>query len=69
MREMKDSGIEWMGSIPEEWNTEKIKHHFTIGSGTTPKSDIPEYWDGDIVWITPADFKTDDAIFAAFFGI
>ena len=38
----------------------KIKHHFKIGAGTTPKSDIPSYWDGDIVWITPADFKTDD---------
>ena len=60
MREMKDSGVEWIGEIPVEWNCSKIKHHFKIGSGTTPKSDIPSYWDGDIVWITPADFKTDD---------
>ena len=57
---MKDSGVEWIGEIPVEWNCSKIKHHFKIGSGTTPKSDIPSYWDGDIVWITPADFKTDD---------
>ena len=60
MREMKDSGVEWIGEIPVEWKCSKIKHHFKIGSGTTPKSDIPSYWDGDIVWITPADFKTDD---------
>lgn len=60
MREMKDSGIEWIGNIPEEWSVTKIKTHYKIGSGTTPKSDIPEYWDGDIVWVTPADFKTDD---------
>ena len=52
--------MEWIGEIPVEWNCSKIKHHFKIGSGTTPKSDIPSYWDGDIVWITPADFKTDD---------
>ena len=57
---MKDSGVEWIGEIPVEWKCSKIKHHFKIGSGTTPKSDIPSYWDGDIVWITPADFKTDD---------
>ena len=57
---MKDSGVEWIGKIPVEWSCSKIKNHFKIGSGTTPKSDIPSYWDGDIVWITPADFKTDD---------
>lgn len=60
MREMKDSGVEWIGEIPVDWKLSKIKHHFSISSGTTPKSDEPEYWDGDIVWITPADFKTDD---------
>lgn len=60
MREMKDSGVEWIGEIPADWKLSKIKQHFLISSGTTPKSDEPEYWDGDIVWITPADFKTDD---------
>lgn len=60
MREMKDSGVEWIGEIPETWHTSKIKHNFNVGSGTTPKSDEPDYWDGDIIWITPADFKTDD---------
>lgn len=27
MREMKDSGIEWIGEIPEEWKIDKIKYH------------------------------------------
>ncbi|WP_295082450.1 restriction endonuclease subunit S [Ruminococcus sp.] len=26
MRQMKDSGIEWIGEIPENWNTRRIKH-------------------------------------------
>src|SRR5207249_4663747 len=26
-----------------------------IASGSTPKSGVEEFWDGDIVWITPAD--------------
>lgn len=60
MREMKDSGVEWIGEIPSDWQISKIKHHFNIGSGTTPKSENPEFWDGDIVWVTPADFKTED---------
>ena len=29
----------------------------TIVSGSTPKSNIPEYWDGDIKWITPAELN------------
>ena len=29
----------------------------TIVSGSTPKSNNPEYWDGDIKWITPAELN------------
>lgn len=58
-RKMKDSRIEWIGEIPEEWNKCRIKHIFTTYSGATPKSEKKEYWDGDIIWITPADFKTE----------
>lgn len=28
MREMKDSGIKWMGSIPVSWETQRVKHGF-----------------------------------------
>ena len=60
--EMKDSGVEWIGEIPFHWNARPIKNSFTIVSGSTPNSDKSEYWDGDIPWITPADFKTLDKI-------
>ena len=34
---MKDSGVEWIGEIPEHWEVKKIKHITTkIGSGVTP---------------------------------
>ena len=59
-RQMKDSGVEWIGEIPEGWRTCKIKDIFQVVSGATPKSEQPEYWDGDIVWVTPADYKTND---------
>ena len=59
MREMKDSGIEWIGKIPVEWESVQIKHLFSIISGATPTPDI-DNWDGDVVWITPADYKTKD---------
>lgn len=56
----KDTCIEWLGEIPEEWEVRALKTIFRIFSGTTPKSDIIEYWDGDVNWVTPADFKTED---------
>lgn len=59
-RNMKDSGIEWIGKIPEGWEIRKIKNNFMIYAGATPKSEKTEYWDGGIPWITPADFKTTD---------
>ena len=59
-RKMKDSGIEWIGEIPEGWEIRKIKNNFMIYAGATPKSEKAEYWDGGIPWITPADFKTTD---------
>ena len=59
-RKMKDSGIEWIGEIPERWEIRKIKNNFMIYAGATPKSEKAEYWDGGIPWITPADFKTTD---------
>ena len=33
-----------------------------IVSGSTPKSNVPEYWDGDIKWITPAELNDDSYI-------
>lgn len=32
-----------------------LKRLFKIVNGSTPKSDIASYWDGDIVWVTPED--------------
>lgn len=56
---MKDSGIEWIGEIPYIWDTTTIKRIFQVVSGGTPKTNITPYWDGDIPWITPADYNTE----------
>lgn len=33
MRQMKDSGIEWIGEIPQEWEVTRIKYFFTCLDG------------------------------------
>ena len=52
--------MEWIGEIPEHWNIIATKYLFKIESGATPKSENPEYFDGNIPWITPADYKTEE---------
>jgi type I restriction enzyme S subunit len=35
----KDSGVEWMGEIPEGWGVKRLKHLTqTISKGTTPST-------------------------------
>lgn len=34
----------------------------TVVSGTTPKTSVAAYWDGDINWITPAELKEDTVV-------
>lgn len=52
MREMKDSGVDWIGMIPSHWGTLENKFYCErIYSGGTPDSNNPNYWDGDIPWI------------------
>lgn len=55
--EYKDSGVEWLGSVPAHWQVQPLKKRYTVVGGSTPKSDVPDYWDGDISWVTPADLS------------
>jgi type I restriction enzyme S subunit len=58
--EMKDSGIEWIGEVPKQWELKKLKYLSKINNGATPKSGIEEYWNGDISWFAPSDFNNLD---------
>lgn len=40
----------------------KLGNVCTVVSGTTPKSNHLEYWDGNINWVTPAELKDDSDI-------
>ena len=43
MRMMKDSGIEWIGKIPDNWNTPPLKSRYTFGKGLSiTKADLSE---------------------------
>ena len=57
--EMKDSGVKGIGDIPKNWSLKKISHIVNfIGSGTTPKSNLKEYYEnGEVNWLITGDLN------------
>jgi type I restriction enzyme, S subunit len=43
--------------IPKYWEIKKLEDIGKIVSGGTPSTKVPDYWDGDVSWITPADLS------------
>ncbi|AQQ71854.1 Type I restriction enzyme EcoKI specificity protein [Limihaloglobus sulfuriphilus] len=41
--------------LPNGWKWVKLGEVCDVISGTTPKTGISKYWNGDIVWVTPTD--------------
>jgi len=60
---MKDSGVEWIGEVPEHWKVMKASLAFNhIGSGTTPSTSKKEYYDDEgAFWLQTGDL-TDGLI-------
>ena len=55
---MKDSGVEWIGEIPEHWGVVKIRHLTLVKRGASPRPiDDPIYFDdeGEYSWVRIAD--------------
>lgn len=69
----KDSGVEWLGDVPEHWDRTKLRRIAVRYSGGTPDKTKLEYWDdGTIPWLSsgevnqslitqPSTFITEEA--------
>jgi type I restriction enzyme S subunit len=56
---MRDSGVEWLGEVPEHWEMVPLKYLCKFSGGGTPSKDNLSYWTGgDIPWVSPKDMKT-----------
>lgn len=56
---MKDSGVEWIGEIPEHWEISRVRHLASLCSGATPSKDVFSYWEGNIPWVSSQEVKSD----------
>ena len=66
---MKDSGVEWIGEIPEHWEMRKLKSITSkIGSGVTPRGGGSVYVDNGVMFLRSQNvyfegFKLDDVAY------
>lgn len=59
----KDSGVEWLGIIPESWEVKSIKRLSLIKRGASPRPiDDPIYFDdnGEYVWVRISDVTSSN---------
>lgn len=56
---MRESGVEWLGEVPEHWEVSPLKYIVAFRSGGTPSKDNLAFWDGDIPWASAKDLKVD----------
>lgn len=63
-RPMKDSGIEWIGEIPSDWECKKAKYCVKITNGSDPvtEGDIPVYGSGADSFKTCGEYKVGPAV-------
>ena len=63
-RKMKDSGVEWIGEIPEDWEVSKIKYVTNeLYTGATPQSENDDFYsDIGIPFVTISDMSCNDFV-------
>lgn len=63
-RPMKNSGIEWIGDIPAEWDYTKAKNCVNIQNGSDPKAEgsIPVYGSGASSFKTCGEYKEGPSV-------
>ena len=60
---MKDSGVEWIGKVPEHWGVKRIKDLVLVKRGASPRPiDDPIYFDeyGEFSWVRIADLSASE---------
>ena len=52
--------------LPDSWTFVRLKHIGEVVGGGTPKTNIAEYWGGNIPWLTPADFSGYEKMYISY---
>ncbi|MCW4115909.1 restriction endonuclease subunit S [Aurantimonas sp. MSK8Z-1] len=56
------SDTSWYQIAPAGWKRKKLKYLADFVGGGTPDKSKPEFWNGEIPWVSPKDMKTDEIL-------
>ena len=57
---LKDSGIDWIGQVPEGWGVKRLKDYVDFQTGTTPPQSIGVNQERKgVCWFKPGDFSDE----------
>ena len=61
---MKESGLEWLGKVPQHWEVKAMRNVADVVRGASPRpAGDPLYFGGDAVpWVTVAEITKDELI-------
>jgi type I restriction enzyme S subunit len=52
----RDSGIAWLGEVPEHWTVARLGYYSTVENGTTPSREDRAFWDdGNVPWLASGE--------------
>lgn len=62
---MRDSGVEWLGKVPEHWSVSKFGYISQVVRGGSPRpAGDPTLFNGDYSpWVTVAEITKDDEVY------
>ncbi|MGB4957484.1 MAG: restriction endonuclease subunit S [Candidatus Saccharimonas sp.] len=58
--ELKETNIPWLGQVPQHWKVGKIYQYCTTGSGTTPNSNLGDWYtdtESGTPWVTTGELR------------
>ena len=62
----RDSGVRWIGEVPQHWQVGNIRRYAAMHSGHTPSRQVPEYWEdchiSTLMAVPAAPFKPSTAL-------
>ena len=62
---LRDSGIPWLGQVPQHWEVKKFSYFSRVVRGASPRpAGDPTYFNGDYIpWITVGEITKDELIY------
>ncbi|HEN3280041.1 TPA: restriction endonuclease subunit S [Yersinia enterocolitica] len=62
---MKDSGVEWLGEVPEHWEASRIGWLCNVGNGCTPSRENALFWqNGSYPWLNSSKVNDERVLTA-----